>query len=424
MGILSRIAAWWMPSAPPLPMGNLAAFEAWMDGRGAPFVRDAEQAMRIATVHCCVKVLGESVAGLPCKLYRTDDDRREVARDHPLHRFVSSVPGPRLTPFELFEDVVVSCCLSGVSVRQKVVDGLGKLLDTRALDPTLLKPLDSEGERYEYRPPNAAPRVFTRAELWIVSYFQGLSPLAVAAGQLDQAQAQDTHATRYFENNTVLGGVLKFPGQLSEDAQRELLRKWNAQHQGSGQAWRAGLLSGGLDWVPYAVSNRDAQFLEARRFTSEQIAAIYRVPLHMLNDLTRATFSNVEHQDIAFVKHSLRPWLNRIEESMNRDLLTDAEQADGMYFAFSVDAILRGDYPTRMNGYAVGVQNGILTPNECRAWEDLPPKDGGDDLLMPMNARPGGVASTAPGGGRTPAGTPETSPAAAAADEDEETPDA
>jgi HK97 family phage portal protein len=168
------------------------------------------------------------------------------------------------------------------------------------------------------------------------------------------------------------------------------------------------------------VTNKDSQFLEARRFTAEQIAAMFRVPLYRLNDLTRATFSNVEHQGIDYVRGSLRLWLERLEQSMNRDLLSAEEQAAGYYFAFNVDAILRGDYTTRMQGYAVGIQNGFLTPNEARAFEDLPPKDGGDQLLLPMNARPGGVASVNPNTDPGPAKAPEPQPT----DDEKETPDA
>jgi HK97 family phage portal protein len=424
VSLLSRIGRFFgLAEAPPMPMGDLAAFECWADGVGATAATRADLAVRIATVHTCVKVLAESVASLPCKLYRKVGDRREIAEDHPINDFVGWRPGPRLTPFDLFEYGVTSMAFTGISAYQKVVDGTGRLLDLVGLEPTRLKPLDAEGTRYSYALANGKRVEFTRRELWLCSYWMGLSPLAVAASQVEQAEAQDAHAAGYFRNNAVLGGTLEYPGKLSDEAKVKLRADWATRHQGASRAWGIGLLDGGLKFTPFTVSNRDAQFLEARRFTAEQIAAIFRVPLHMLNDLTRATFSNVEHQDIAFVKHCLRPWLERLEQSMNRDLLTEEERRDH-YFAFSVDAILRGDYPTRMQGYAVGIQNGILTPNEARAFEDLPPKDGGDELLLPMNSRPGGVASTAPQGGRGPAGTPETAPSADADEvpEDEKEP--
>lgn len=399
MGFFSRLAGW-LGASPPTPIGDLSAFEAWMDSRGTRVI-DAERAARIATVHACWKVLSESVAQLPLHLYRKSGARREIASDHPLDTFFSWRPGPRLTPFEVMEHTVVPMCASGRGVWQKIVSRKGELLDLQQLHVELLKPLPPNGMLFEYQRTPTERVTLGRDELWISDYFLGLSPLALMMRQLGQAQALDEHAENYFDNGTVLGGVLKWPGKLEPEEKERLLSKWNAQHQGSRNAFRVGLLSGGLDFTPYSVKNTEAQFLESRRFSKEEIAAVYRVPPHMVNDLTRATFSNVEHQDIAFVKHSLTPWLVRIEQSMARDLLTPAEREE-FYFAFNVDGLQRGDYTTRMNGYAVGIQNGILTPNECRAWEDLPPLPGGGELRFPLNQRPGGDAMAVPDGGRGP----------------------
>jgi HK97 family phage portal protein len=400
MGIFARLAGWFH-QAPPLPIGDLSAFESWMDQRGSRVV-DAEQAARIATVHACWKVLAESIASLPCHLYVMEPDgTKHVAKDHPLNRFVSWKPGPRLTPFELFEHTVVPMCSSGRAIWQKRTNAMGDLIDLVKLHVELLKPIDKEMQNFIYQSAPGVSVSFRRDELWISEYFMGLSPLALMAEQIEQGKDLDDHANSYFRNGTVLGGALNFPGTLPEEEKKRLIERWNAAHSGSGNAFKVGLLTGGLTFTPYQIKNNEAQFLESRRFSKEEIASISRVPPHMVNDLTRATFSNVEHQDIAFVKHTLRPWLERIEQSMNRDLLSEDER-ETHYFAFNVEGLLRGDYSTRMNGYAVGIQNGILTANECRAWEDLEPKDGGDDLRFPMNARPGGVAMPLPDGGRGP----------------------
>jgi len=419
VGLFSRLFGYFIREAPPTPIGDLSAFEAWMDGTGTVRASSIAQAVRIATVHACIKVLSEDIASLPCKLYRATDDGREVAAGHDLNEFVSWAPGARLTPFELFEGVVASMLFTGKSARQIVRDGTGKIIDLAELDVTRMKPLDDAGSRYLYDLGSGDSTTIARNELWLCDYWLGLSPLALAAHQLDHALGQDEHARAYFANNAVLGGVLEYPGKLVAEDREKLLREWNAAHQGSARAWRTGLLSGGLKFTPYTVSNRDAQFLEARRFTSEQIAAVYRVPLAKINDLTHATYNNVEQQSISYYRDTLRPNLDRIEQSMARDLLTTEERAAHFYFAFSADAILRGDYSTRMGGYAIAIQNGFMTPNEVRALEDMPPHPDGDRLLVPLNSRPAGIASPVPDGGRAPVAVPKA-PALA----DQEDPDA
>lgn len=371
-----------------------------MDGGGTSAVATADQAVRIATVHACWKVLAESIAALPCHVYRRDGDRRVEASDHPLNEFLSWGPGQRQTRFDLWENAVTSMCATGKSAYQIVRNGLGEVVDLVGLDVTRLKPIDEQATRFIYDEGlGKPPREFPREQLWICNYFMGLSPLALAARQLEQAGALDAFAHSYFANQATPGGALEYPGQLTEEARVRLRKEWEATHGGPQRAWRVALLQGGVKYTPFTISNSDAQFLESRRFSKEEIAAIYRVPAHMVNDLTRATFSNIEHMSISFVKYSLLPWLVRLEQSIYRDLLSPEDQKAHYYVAFTVDGLLRGDYATRMTGYATAINSGIMTPNEVRALEDLPPVDGGDELLLPLNMRP----SAPPPGAAAPA---------------------
>ena len=153
--------------------------------------------------------------------------------------------------------------------------------------------------------------------------------------------------------------------------------------KGSGNSHKVAVLEEGLSFKPIAISPNEAQFLETRKFQIDEIARIFRVPPHMVGDLERASFSNIEEQSLEFVKYTLNPWVTRWEQSIHRSLFLESEKRE--YFVkFNVDGLLRGDYQSRMNGYAVGIQNGFMSPNDIRSLEnmDLIPDELGGNLYL------------------------------------------
>jgi len=210
----------------------------------------------------------------------------------------------------------------------------------------------------------------------------GYSPIAMAKNAIGMAIATEEYGAKFFANGATPGAVLEHPGVIKNiDKLRE---SWATNYQGSGNAHRVAILEEGLVYKQISISPEQAQFLDSRKFQVAEIARIFRVPPHMVGDLERSTFSNIEQQALEFVKYSIGPWIARWEQAMRRALLLDTEK-DKYFMKFNVDGLLRGDYASRMRGYATGRQNGWMSANDIRELEDLdriPAELGGDDYLV------------------------------------------
>ncbi|MDD4039295.1 MAG: phage portal protein, partial [Sphaerochaeta sp.] len=209
----------------------------------------------------------------------------------------------------------------------------------------------------------------------------GYSPIAMARNAIGMAIACEEYGAKFFANGASPGGVLEHPGTIRDPA--KVRESWNSVYQGSGNSHRICVLEEGMKFQPIAISNEQAQFLETRKFQINEIARIFRVPPHMVGDLEKSSFSNIEEQSLEFVKYTLGPWVIRWEQALARALFSEAEKPR-MFFKFNVDGLLRGDYVSRMNGYAVGRQNGWMSANDIRSLEDLDPipEDEGGNLFL------------------------------------------
>ena len=209
----------------------------------------------------------------------------------------------------------------------------------------------------------------------------GYSPIAMAKNAIGMALATEEYGAKFFANGASLSEVLEHPGNIKDpDRLRE---SWNTLFQGSGNSHKIAVLEEGLKYKTIGISPNEAQFLETRKFQIDEIARIFRVPPHMVGDLDKSSFSNIEQQSLEFVKYTLDPWVTRWEQAVHRSLLLESEKMD--YFAkFNVDVLLRGNYQSRMNGYATGIQNRFLSPNDIRSLEnmDLIPDELGGNLYL------------------------------------------
>ena len=216
----------------------------------------------------------------------------------------------------------------------------------------------------------------------------GYSPIAMAKNAIGMAIACEEYGAKFFANGAAPGGVLEHPGTI-KDPQR-LRENWMSQFGGSANSGKIAVLEEGLKYTPIGISPEQAQFLETRKFQINEIARIFRVPPHMVGDLEKSSFSNIEQQSLEFVKYTLEPWVIRWEQSIQRSLLTQEEKAT--YFVkFNLEGLLRGDYQSRMNGYAIGRQNGWMSANDIRELENLdriPAEEGGDLYLINGNMLP------------------------------------
>jgi HK97 family phage portal protein len=210
----------------------------------------------------------------------------------------------------------------------------------------------------------------------------GYSPIAMAKNAVGLAIATEEYGAKFFANGAAPGGVLEHPGTIKDPL--KIKESWNSAYQGSGNSHRVAVLEEGMKYQPIGISPEQAQFLETRKFQINEIARIFRVPPHMLADLEKSSFSNIEQQSLEFVKYTLDPWVVRWEQSMCRALLMESEKLK-LFIKFNVDGLLRGDYVSRMSGYATARQNGWMSANDIRELENLdriPAELGGDLYLI------------------------------------------
>lgn len=358
-------------------------------------------AMQTTAAFACVRILAEAVAGLPLHVYRyRDDGGKERIPQHPLYNLLHNEPNPEMTSFVFRETLMSHLLLWGNAYAQIVRNGRGQPI---ALYPLLPNKMDvsrsQSGELlYTYYPetdesglkPQGGTITLRRDQVLHIPGlgFDGLvgySPIAMAKNAIGMALATEEYGASFFANGANPGGVLEHPGVI-KDIQR-VKDSWNSAYQGSRNAQRVAVLEEGMKFQAIGIPPEQAQFLETRKFQINEIARIFRVPPHMVGDLDKSSFSNIEQQSLEFVKYTLDPWVVRWEQSLCQSLLLPSEKS-AIFIRFNLDGLLRGDYASRMNGYATGRQNGWMSANDIRELEDMnriPKEEGGDLYLVNGN---------------------------------------
>ena len=357
---------------------------------------DEKSALQISTVYACVRLLAETIASLPLHLYRYIDDGKEKATDHPLYKLLYRQSNPEMTSFVFRETMMTHLLLWGNAYAQIIRDGRNNILGLYPLLPENVEVDRNEnGELYyiyhaytdEVPGEQNKDILFRRDEIFHVpglgfNGLVGFSPIAMMKNSLGTTIAVEKYGSAFFKNGAQPSGVLEHPGVLKNP--ERIRENWSQVYGGPGNAHKVAVLEEGMQYKAISLPPEDSQFLSTRQFGVNEICRIFRVPPHMVQDLEHATFSNIEHQSIDFVVHTLTPWMVRFEQAIMKDLLLEAEQ-DTYFPKFNVDGLLRGDYASRMQGYATGISNGFLSPNDCRRLENLdliPPEKGGDDYYL------------------------------------------
>ena len=359
--------------------------------------------MQMTAVYSCVRILAEAVAGLPLHLYRyKEDGGKEKALDHPLYNLLHDEPNPEMSSFVFRETLMTHLLLWGNAYAQIIRNGKGEVIALYPLMPNrMVVDRDTKGRLYyQYTPSTEAAPTMKGVTVNLppsdVLHIPGLgfdglvgySPIAMAKNAIGMAIACEEYGAKFFANGAAPGGVLEHPGTI-KDPQR-VRESWQSTFGGSGNSNKIAVLEEGMKYTPIGISPEQAQFLETRKFQVNEIARIFRVPPHMVGDLEKSSFSNIEQQSLEFVKYTLDPWVIRWEQTIHRSLLLPDEKSQ--YFVkFNLEGLLRGDYQSRMNGYAIGRQNGWMSANDIRELENLdriPAKDGGDLYLINGNMLP------------------------------------
>lgn len=345
-----------------------------------------DTAMRVSAVYACVRVLADSVAMLPLRLYEDGGVTSRIAIGNPLDRITSKRPNFLQTPFEFKRFLVGTLALRGNAYVQKFAVGT-RNQQLIPLHPDRVTPRFDETTMrvvYEYRGKDGVSRTLSQSDVMhfralSTDGFMGLSPIAAAAEAIGLAIQTEKHGAKLFSNAASPSGVLKHPQLLSGEAAKRLKETFDSAYSGSENSGKTMLLEEGMTWEKVGMTSEEAQFLETRKLQRNEIAMFFGVPPHMIGDIDRGTSwgSGIEQQGIGFVTYTLLPWLTNISQACDRDLLDDRQQ-DQFSYKFETDELTRADFLTRQQGRAIQAQNGVISPNEWRRMERMNPREDGE----------------------------------------------
>lgn len=360
-------------------------------------------AMQMTAVYSCVRILSEAIASLPLHLYRyTESGGKEKATDSPLYFLLHDEPNSEMTSFVFRETLMTHLLLWGNAYAQIIRNGKGEVTALYPLMPDRMTVDRDENGRlyYEYMVSSDDAPINKKSTVRLPPFdvlhipglgFDGLvgySPIAMAKNAIGMAIACEEYGSKFFANGAAPSGVLEHPSTIKDPSR--VRESWTQTFGGSANSHKVAVLEEGMKYTPISISPEQAQFLETRKFQIDEIARIFRVPPHMVGDLEKSSFSNIEQQSLEFVKYTLDPWVVRWEQNLVRSLLTTDEKKK-YFIKFNVDGLLRGDYQSRMNGYATARQNGWMSANDIRELENLdriPAEEGGDLYLINGNMLP------------------------------------
>ena len=380
-----------------------SSFSFFMGGSTSGKPVNERSAMQMTSVYSCVRILAEAIAGLPLHLYRYNENgSKEKAIDHPLYRLLHDEPNPEMSSFVFRETLMTHLLLWGNAYAQIIRNGKGEVIALYPLMPNKMTVDRDENGQLYYTYQRASEEAHTmegssvRLKPYDVLHIPGLgfdglvgySPIAMAKNAIGMAIACEEFGAKFFANGAAPSGVLEHPGTLKDP--KRVRDAWQSQFGGSSNSGKVAVLEEGMKYTPISISPEQAQFLETRKFQINEIARIFRVPPHMVGDLEKSSFSNIEQQSLEFVKYTLDPWVIRWEQSMQRALFTSDEKSE-FFIKFNLEGLLRGDYQSRMNGYAIARQNGWMSTNDIRELENLdliPDELGGNLYLINGNMLP------------------------------------
>ncbi|MFI2810150.1 phage portal protein [Microbulbifer sp. JSM ZJ756] len=353
-----------------------------------------DTALRVAAVYSCVRILSDTVAALPFNVYRRQGDGdREVASKHPLQMLLHDLPNEEMTSIDFRTQLMAALQLRGNAYSEVERDRAGRVRGVWPVNPDKVWVGRSERtRRLVFEIHDGDIRTLPPERMWRIAGLStngivGLSPISQAREGIGLSLALEEHGARLFSNGARPGGVLEVEGTLSDPAYERLRSSWSARHQGGANAHKVAILEDSTKWKQIGMSAEDAQFLESRKYQLREICAIFGVPPHMVGDLEKATFSNIEHQSIQFVVYSLLPWLKRIEQSVFRDLLSPMERQQ-YYAQHSVEGLLRGDAKARSEFYKNLFNAGAISINDMRRLENMNQIEGGDQHWLQINMAP------------------------------------
>jgi HK97 family phage portal protein len=352
----------------------------------------ARRALRLSAVFACNRVLSETLASCPIFMYEKDEKgNRKSVTDAPQYELLHYAPNPDMTPVALKECGASNINLGGNFYVQKVKNAYGKVIQLRPIEWHRVRmDRNKQTGELEYFIDGGSEPYHRDSMLHIpgltLNGYEGITPIEYAQSALKIGIYQDDYTRKFYENGVLSSGIFSYPNQLSDPAFQRLKKDLEKNYTGMKNAGIPMLLEEGGTFKEITMKLTDAQFIETKKFSVEDICRLYRVPLHLVQNLDRATNNNIEHQSLEFIIYTMLPWFKRWEENLNLQLLEIEDRRRNRYFEFKIDSLLRGDAKTRAEAYAQGRQWGWLSVNDIRRMEnmnDIGP--AGDIYLQPMN---------------------------------------
>ena len=366
-----------------------------------------ESALTCSAFLACVRVISESCAALPLHLYqKMDNGGKERATGQPLYRILHNAPNRWQTAFEFREQMTALYLMFGNSYAEIRPGAQGAVSELWPLHPSRMEVerIEDGSLRYRYREPSGRQTIYTQDQIFHLRWLTtdgilGMQPSTLCRNAIGLAQALETHGSTFFSNGARPGMLLESANPIPMEAADRLRDQFERLHRGADRAFRTCVLPNGVTAKELGGSNEASQFLETRRFAVEEICRIYGCPPHLVGDLTRSSFSNIEQQSLDYLQNTLLGWLRRFESAFARDLITDPN----VFAEFDVRGLLRGDAAARASYYQTLWNLGVASINEIRGWENLDPVTGGDTRFVQLNmttleravADPGPVATVA-----------------------------
>jgi HK97 family phage portal protein len=389
MSILSRVSSA-LGLVPARAKGN--ALPALLGATYGSTAATEDGALRVAAVYACVRVIAETVASIPLLTYqRLPDGGKVRATDEPLFALLHLSPNSEQTSMEWREQMLSHLLLRGNAYSRIVRTGR-RITELIPLDPDKVAVTSANGAIIGYRYDNRediVPSDMLHVRGLSTDGVVGRSVLRDAIDTFSAAKSAQEYGRRVLDNDATPSVVLRHPETLDAEAATRLRESWEQMFSGPRNAGRTAVLEEGMSIEKLQMSSEDLQFIDTRKLQRQEIAAIFRVPPHMVGDLSASSYSNIEQQAIDFTTHCIRPWCVRIEQALAKKLLTPSQQS-GLFFEFLLDGLVRGDIQSRYTAYQIGRQAGFLSVNDIRGFENLNPIDGGNRYLEPLNMQPVG----------------------------------
>ena len=345
-----------------------------------------ETATTLTAVWSAVKLLSESVAGLPVQVFTRNGNSKDIDRENPVYTLLHSEPNPYMTSFLFHQTMMSDVLLWGNAYARIHRDSAYRVKWLEIIPPSNVT-VEIKGKKW-FKVEGLQNKIADRDMIHVVglSYngVTGKSPIQVCKEAIGLGLAAEKFGGNFFGNGANMTGVLEAPFAMTPDQSKQLSKSWDQKNSGNDKSGGTAILEGGLKYQRIGIPPDQAQFIATRKFQVNEIARMFNVPPHLIGDLERSTNNNIEQQSIEFVTYSLLPWVKRFEQEYNRKLFKEDEKGN-TFAEFNLSGLLRGDVVARAQYYKTMWEIGAFNDNEIRALENKNPYKGGDQFLVPMN---------------------------------------